>query len=115
MTVAIYLSIDMREFVNSLNTFLICQTNKRKYLSFVYLSMIDMCVYIVFIVMVIRVIGVIQPLSFEKSRLLCWAGYCNTYIQYGFVVVCLYLCILWKSNYLEKRVAITHFCVRPTS
>ena len=57
MTVAIYLSIDMREFVNCLNTFLICHTNKRKYRSFVYLSMINMCLYIVFIVMVIPVIG----------------------------------------------------------
>ena len=94
MTVAIYLSIDMREFVNSLNTFLICHTNKRKYLSFVYPSMINMCLYIVFIVMVIPVIGVIQPLSFDKSRPLCWAGYCNIYIQYGFVVVCLSLYIL---------------------
>ena len=91
MTVAIYLSTDMREFVYSLNTFLICQTNKGKYLSFV---MINICFYIVFIVMVIRVIGVIQPLSFEKSRHLCWADYCNAYIQYGFVVVCLYLNIL---------------------
>ena len=39
MKVAIYLSIDMMEFVNSLNTFLICQTNKRKYLSLAYLRM----------------------------------------------------------------------------